>query len=405
MTVSSPGHIQPGDIKAFEWEPIGTHRGMYVYDRSYFKALAGTGLELVWVTSDQINVDGDGYTVWPAFGGIFGDDWIIRRGVRYVHALWQLLWCARREARSRRVVVHQQFVIYPLVEFVFMRVARALGLSRVLAPHDVIPFSSSVFTKWILPRLYRSYDALIVHSDAALAELGGMLGDGSPPIWKVPHGHLNAYRTDAAIPQEVARSTLGIPDESGVVLFLGQIKQDKGLDVLLKAMPLVLKRNPDTWLIIAGRPYRRDLGEYECLIDNLGIRPRVRLHWGYVPEEQLTTYYRASDVVALPYLRSYQSGVCFTAYAYRRPVVATSVGGLKEQVLDGETGYLVSPGRSDQLADALVRTLGDRAVAMQMGEKGHDWAEKIGDWDQIARSTLAIYQDCFYRSTPGGVKR
>jgi len=145
--------------------------------------------------------------------------------------------------------------------------------------------------------------------------------------------------------------------------------------------------------LIAGRPLHNDITIYETLIDELNIRASVRTRWEYIPDEELPLYYRATDVVALPYTRVYQSGVCLTAYAFRRPVVASAVGGLKEQVLDGETGYLVPPSDPTAIANALVKSLRQPDLAEAMGERGHTWAGEKFDWGIIAARTVEVYQE------------
>jgi starch synthase len=96
--------------------------------------------------------------------------------------------------------------------------------------------------------------------------------------------------------------------------------------------------------------------------------------------------------VAVPYTRAYQSGVVLTAYAFQRPVVASAVGGLPEQVVDGVTGWLVPPADPAALAKALTVALGDRGHADAMGARGHEWAAEMFDWEAIARQTVGIYE-------------
>src|SRR5262249_20581747 len=100
----------------------------------------------------------------------------------------------------------------------------------------------------------------------------------------------------------------------------------------------------------------------------------------------------AADVIAVPYTRAYQSGVVLTAYAFERAVVASTVGGLVEQVADGETGWLVPPADPAALARALGAARGDRHRADAMGVRAHGWAARHLGWDEIARQTVAVYE-------------
>jgi glycosyltransferase involved in cell wall biosynthesis len=103
-------------------------------------------------------------------------------------------------------------------------------------------------------------------------------------------------------------------------------------------------------------------------------------------------YFAAADVVALPYVRIYQSGVLHLAYTFGRPVVATRVGGLTEDIKDGKSGVLVPPGDENALATALEEMLADPERLAAMGEHARMLAETVYSWDAIARRTLDFYE-------------
>jgi glycosyltransferase involved in cell wall biosynthesis len=120
----------------------------------------------------------------------------------------------------------------------------------------------------------------------------------------------------------------------------------------------------------------------------------------HIPDEDVPFYFRAADVVVLPYRRVYQSGVLLMAYSFSKPVVASAVGGLKETIRDGETGYLVRSEDPDALARALGEILGDPARAAAMGEAGYRLVAERFSWDVIARQTLAFYQEVLEGDLP-----
>lgn len=383
----------PSPLLVFNLEPIGDRGPMSLFDRALFEALARQHVDLVWVTCDETRGAPRGYELWTPWRGIYGADPAWRRGVRYARGLWAVLRRARRAARQRPVVIHQQFTQVPFLELPFVMAARRSGIPCVLTPHDVKPYADVSRTGALLPRLYRQYDALIAGSESGRDELAALLRGTGPPITVIPLGHLNdAYRTAALIGRKDARDRLGLSDSDAVILFLGQIKREKGLDHLLRALPAVMARVPTVRLIVAGRPYHDDIAVYERLIEALSIGDRVQRRWEYVPDDELGPYYRAANVVALPYTRVYQSGVALTAYAFARPVVASAVGGLREQVADGKTGWLAPAADPSALAEALITALADRERADAMGANGHRWAAEMFDWDAIARQTVAVYE-------------
>lgn len=157
--------------------------------------------------------------------------------------------------------------------------------------------------------------------------------------------------SQSAVDRDAARRRLGLTRRT--LLFFGYVREYKGLEYLLRALPLVV-REVDAELLIVGEFYD-ERSKYEDLVDRLGIRDRVTIVGEHVPDEEVGQYFAASDLVVLPYVSATQSGITQVAYAFGLPVVSTDVGGLPEVVRDGETGYIV-PSRSETaLAGAVVR--------------------------------------------------
>ena len=149
---------------------------------------------------------------------------------------------------------------------------------------------------------------------------------------------------------------------------------------------------PQAYLVVAGRPYGTDAGAIRALVEELDIGQRVRLDLRFIPDEKLGLYFRAADLVALPYLAAAQSAACFTAYAFRRPVVATAVGGLKEQVKEGETGLLVEPRSVPGLSAAVIELLKNPEWAEAMGNRARNWGAGEQNLGRDRRPDGCIYR-------------
>jgi len=104
--------------------------------------------------------------------------------------------------------------------------------------------------------------------------------------------------------------------------------------------------------VIVGEFYD-DPEKYREALQRLEARGQLTLVDRYVPNEEVPAYFLASDLVMVPYVSATQSGVIQIAYGFLKPVVATTVGGIPEVVLEGKTGYLVPPGDADALASAV----------------------------------------------------
>jgi glycosyltransferase involved in cell wall biosynthesis len=159
-------------------------------------------------------------------------------------------------------------------------------------------------------------------------------------------------QTSQNISPEAAKKKFGFSENDDVILFFGYIRKYKGLDVLLEAMPQITSANPRVKLLIAGEFYD-DPKPYLARVQELGIARQVNIVDEFIPNERVTEFYAACDVVMLPYKSATQSGILGIAYGFERPVIVTDVGGLAESVEQGRTGLIVPPESPEALAEAV----------------------------------------------------
>jgi glycosyltransferase involved in cell wall biosynthesis len=168
------------------------------------------------------------------------------------------------------------------------------------------------------------------------------------------------------------------------------IRPYKGLPRLLEALPLVLQRL-DCSVLIVGEFYE---GKAHCLtlIHRLGLASNVHVIDRFVPDEEVSLYFSAADLVVLPYESATQSAIVPIAYAFERPVVVTRVGGLPEAVHDGETGLLVEPHNSAALAGAIIRFYEEKMEARLrrniVQQKRFSWRELARTLESVAESRM-----------------
>jgi glycosyltransferase involved in cell wall biosynthesis len=225
-------------------------------------------------------------------------------------------------------------------------------------------------------RVQRLADSALARCGSDVFACGGAVGDEvarrkwipRERIHVIPNGiDVELFDADCAA---VPRQTLGLP-AGPLVAAISRLDGDKDLPTLLRAVPAVLARVPDANLVIAGDgPLRRDL---EQLAVALGIGNRTGFLGHRSDVKQLL---RVCDVVALSSRREGLPLVVLEAMAMRKPVVATSVGGVSEAVLDGVTGVLVPPRTPEALASALVRLLQDPQTAVRLGRAGRERVER-----------------------------
>jgi glycosyltransferase involved in cell wall biosynthesis len=145
------------------------------------------------------------------------------------------------------------------------------------------------------------------------------------------------------------KKQLNLPQK--VLLFFGYIRDYKGLKFLLRAMPEIIKQHPNLKLLVVGEFWAKDKQDYFELIQKLNIQENLVLINEYVPNEEVGKYFAVSDVVVLPYVTATQSAAVQTAYAFDKPVLSTAVGGLKDSVIPGQTGYFIEPENAADIAE------------------------------------------------------
>lgn len=171
-----------------------------------------------------------------------------------------------------------------------------------------------------------------------------------------------------------------------LILFFGRIWQYKGLEYLIKAQPLITAQVPDAKIVIAGQG--EDFSRYRQMM----VHPEnFIVHNEYVSNEVRSQLFKQASVVVLPYIEATQSGVIPLAYSLGKPVVATDVGGLPEQVEHGRTGYLVPPRDEKALSDTIVQLLIDKELRQYFGKNGKKKLETEWSAQVVAQKTMHVY--------------
>lgn len=175
--------------------------------------------------------------------------------------------------------------------------------------------------------------------------------------------------------QDEARAHLGIT-HARVLLFFGYIRKYKGLRNLIAAFPATHKEFPDTFLLIVGECYE-NADEYRALIEQSGVAHAIRWVAEYVPNEDIAMYYHAADIVVLPYDSATQSGIVKIAFGFEKPVLATRVGGLTEEIAPWNAGVVVEPHDPAALIGGLRTMLGGPLDAYVNGARKAKEADRF----------------------------
>jgi glycosyltransferase involved in cell wall biosynthesis len=279
------------------------------------------------------------------------------KGLEYPPSVARLV---RRIEQLDPDVVHVQWLPRPEHD---LRWLRRVADDRpvVLTAHDVLPRRAKALRAW--PDVLETAERVVVHSHRAVEQLVE-LGLDRERIARIPHP---VFEGDE------------LPAPSGrTLLFFGLIRDYKGLDVLLEALPGV----PDARLVVAGDPLDP--------VEQTELNGRVEWRLGFRPDAEVRELMGQAAVVVLPYRRLDSSGVLATAIGYRRPVVVTDVGSLGEIVREFGAGEVVPPGDAQALAQGIERLLEPKALAAahagaERAAAELTWARSAAEHDRLYR--------------------
>ena len=237
--------------------------------------------------------------------------------------------------------------------------------------------------------------ALIANTAAESASLVSLYDACPDNVYVVPPGvDLSTYKLNGG--KKASRKKLKIADDALMLAFVGRIQPHKGPEVLIRAVAEMLKHTPVLrsklkTIIMGGasgngsqEPERlRSIAHFLGVSDVIEFMPPV-------PHEELSDWYRASDLVCVPSYSESFGLVALEAQACGTPVVATAIGGLRTAVADGISGSLVD-GHDPRAWSAVISRLlmePERRLLLSMGAVEH--ASHFG-WDATARGTLDVY--------------
>jgi glycosyltransferase involved in cell wall biosynthesis len=249
------------------------------------------------------------------------------------------------------------------------RALRRRGVTVVLLCHNVVEHETARWRRALAAAVYRQAQRFLVHTrqdaENLIAEMPGARVTVHPhPIY----GHFPP--ATGSLPRRAACE----------LLFYGFVRPYKGLDVLLEAMALLPQEG--LHLTVAGE-FWGGVEETHDRIRSLGIEDRVEVSARYHGEQETAELFARADLVVLPYRSATGSGVVPIAYRYRKPVVASRVGGLQDVVENGVTGLLVEAGSPEALADGIRR-----AMAFRPDVQAFERVEKRMSWRSLARAAL-----------------
>lgn len=286
-------------------------------------------------------------------------------------------------------------LIHVPLPVIYLRILRVAGLPIFQVCHEIEQRDADAglvdraVVQPLFRRLYRSFDGIVFLASSVQRDFEARFGR-LPRTIVLPHPPKPLFLDTAKDRTAEVRARYGALPGERVVLFFGLLRPSKGVADLLEAFAL-MPTAESVRLVVAGYPSKNfDTAAHRELAAQLGISERTSLNFGYVPSEDVGALMQLADVVVLPYRNATASGALATVQSQRRPVVATSVGGLAEAITDGVTGRLVPPRNPAELSKAIAETLADPDAAAKMAEAAFRDASETRSWHVFARNLVEM---------------
>ncbi len=354
------------------------------YDAALTEGLLAAGVEPLWATRPTRRGDEDAiprehlaaifYRRTDDTSSLSGWMRSLIKGCSHIVGLLRLM---RLVARRRPQVVHIQWAVLPLIDAIAFWIIR-LRTPIVMTVHDPTPYNGSrltLFQQFGFDLPIRLANHVIVHTRSGRRKL---LARGIDPtkISVVQHGPLHL--------RAIARAEAHERDGRYTFVLFGEIKEYKGLDVLVEALAQLPAQVRDLLRVIVAGRARMDLSRILARIDALSLSGTIDIQPRRFSDQEMADLFAAADCFVFPYREIDASGVYFLTKGLRKWLIASRVGVFAEDVAEGRNGVLIPSGDARELANALQHAAltrpGVPSISIQQS------------WSEIGHATRATYE-------------
>jgi len=364
---------------------VGAKAGMDYYSSSLAKGFIEQQCK-VDIYSNFIGIEPESINYHPLYEGHASDNTLIKL-VKFITSTLKASFSARKK-KTDLVVLHL-FSAVPIMVPLIM-IPKLFWLKTAVISHDVSSFTdndNSLVQNLVYNKLS---DFIVVHNQFSYDTLlKNVQIDNPKKVVIIKHGGYLDHIGENPSKQKV-REDLGLEQDGKYILFFGQIKDAKGLDILLEAMR---HTHEDIKLIIAGKPWRNDFASYDKQIHDLGLHDRVVKMIRFIEDEEREKLFFATDVNVLPYRVIFQSGVLLMAMSHSLPVIASDLPANKEIIEDKVNGLLFKSEDSEDLAKKITLFFDDAEIQIILAKNSLQTIKNEYNWNDIAQSYLELLHE------------
>lgn len=276
-------------------------------------------------------------------------------------------------------IASKHYLGIPLVSTIHStEVGRAQGL------HSPDSFLIDGFEWWLTYESKR----IIVASYAMKYEVEGHFRLPSDKVEIIPNG-IDISKYEVNVDRENIKRRFGIDPGEKIILFIGRLVPQKGVEYLIMAAPKIFEHHPEARIVIVGEGWFRD--HLWNLAHTMGYSHKITF-FGFLNDEDLIELMRSSDVLVIPSIYEPFGIVALEGMAAGVPVVASNVGGLAEIIEHDRTGFLAHKEDPDSIAWGVNKILSDPGYAHWLVQNAKKKVYEVYSWEAVARRTIMVYE-------------
>jgi len=279
-----------------------------------------------------------------------------------------------------------------LVYSFLLPIIKIRGKKIVITVHNITPHVLKkyvIFVDRIFNKIIFSFaNQFIVHNLRNKKRLMELYSIPENQISIITHGILK-FDNFQLISKKQARKYLDLPQDKKIILFFGYLWPYKGLDDIIEAMPLIIDKVDNAFLLIAGRSFN-SWNRYEKLIKKYNLSEYIVIKLEFIPDSEVSYYFSAADISIFPYKPPFDThgGATALALPFHKPILVTDIGGLPEFVCDERA--ISPPNDAKLLSQNVVRVLTDESLYKKLSQDSVILSQEL-TWDKIAEKTVKVY--------------
>lgn len=365
--------------------PLG-YTGIAYYDFSLCYSLTAIGAQVdLLSTDDYVATKPANFRRIKVFKKTYGNIPKSKKGFYY---LWALVRCLALIVKNKYAIAHVQKMELPALDVVFFAVLKALRVKLIYTPHDIYSFKSTKENRF-MKLLYRLSDVIIVHNNANRQMLVAGCGVEDKKIRVISHGNYRYFLNDPD--KEISRKRVGIQGNKKVILLFGNIRPHKGIETSVSAMEHLTAKDSCELLIVGKLSKEFDLDSLKRSIRDLHLSGCVTIRDQFVSDDLIESYYKAADVILVPYETAYESGVLKYAFSCAAPVVVSDLPEFSEFCLHEENCLVFRKGDPVDLAAKIDVLLSNDSLAKKVSSNAKAFSDKEWNWEKLAHDTERVY--------------